>query len=260
MAVDYIINFDCAVKAAMAENGGFLQVLKDAGRLEVILNAMKQDPAAITDATEFTVIRQSPGGGQVQEKVTVGNLRARSDQLNAYEDVCKACRANVCQRVAGCSGAINYPVSAGAENWLIDCLPSDLDGNPRGELLKAFVKSFGGNARLVDTQRSGNQLYELSRPLVKKWGKGLFNTTKCSSSILLASLICVGEVSPYHGAAMCYLLGAVDALPAPDFASTPNWILSSDQLPEDAIAHQIATMLRALYTAYDLHVTTFVDY
>lgn len=159
----------------------------------------------------------------------------------------------------GCSGAINYPISAKAEEWLLSRLPDELEGIFLGELLKKFIKGFGCNGRRVDSQRGNSSLYELRRPVERKWGKGLFGTTKCTSSMILANLYSLGNVEPAHGAMMAYFLGALDGVPAGSNGLSTKWILDVDQLPDDPTTRQLASMLHAFHAAYLIQVPVYID-
>jgi hypothetical protein len=257
MAVDYVINHDCTVKGDLGGVQGFLQILKYAGHAK-FLRAMMEDSPDITEDTAFSFMRiDNRGPHQQQEQLTVRQLEERGRAIDKYEDQCRQCPANVFGFAGGCSGAINYPISAQAEQWVLDRLPESLDGSVRGGLLKAFVKSFGRNGRLVDASRS--RCCDLQKALVRTWGRGLFGSTKCTSSMILGNLYLVGEVQPLHGATVAYLLGAVDQPPTEDKRFDPQWVLNMNQLPDDGSIAQIASMLLALYRAYELDVTTFVD-
>jgi len=259
MAVEYLLNYDCAVKQELGGAEGFLQLLKDAGRADALSELAKADPDEYTDDTVFTFARQDARGRQVQEQLTLREIRERGSRLAGYEGQCRDCPANVFQAAGGCSGAINYPISAKAEQWLLSCLPDDLEDSVRGKLVKAFIKDFSRNGRIVDANRRDGSLYESRKPLLRTWGSGWFGKTKCTSSVLLGNLYHVGEVQPYHGALMAYFLGAVDEMPAPDRSATPEFKWNVDQLPDDPSTRQIASMFRVLYRGYTLDVSTYVE-
>jgi Fe-S cluster biogenesis protein NfuA len=259
MAVDYVVDFDCPVKGELGGMQDFLQVLKDAGRAGTILEHAAESTEPITDDTEFTFARQTPSGGRIQEKLTLREIRKRGDRLSRYDGQCKGCEANVLQVTGGCSGCINYPISAEAEEWLLSRLPTELTDSIRGGLFKAFLKDFGRQGRRVDKDRAGGLLYELRRPPERKWGSGLFGTTRCTSSMILGNVCYLGSVQPLHGLFMCYFLGAVDKVPLSESMDSPTWVLNMDRLPENASIRQIAWLLRALYSGFVLDVPVYVE-
>jgi hypothetical protein len=259
-----MLNYDCSVKKTLGGREGLLQILKDAGRASAFERIINENPE-LNEDTEIE-IRTGPVG-EAGSFTTLRQLRERIKQLENHGEQCWECPANMFGRVGGCSGAINYPISARAEEWLMDLLPDKLEGDIKGELFKAFIKDFKDNARLVDMNRPQG-LYELRKPLEDVWGKGLFGKTKCTSSIILGNLFFAGignktytDIEPLHGAMMCWFLGAIDRMPTDRTTGQPQWLWDMDKLPHDEAysIQNIALLLRTLYQGYLLGISTYCE-
>jgi hypothetical protein len=264
VSIDYTLNYDCDVKRALGGPGGFEQAVKDHAHLSTMREIMEGDPTtkdALADHTVHQLARIDEKGMQVYEKVTGRQVRERGEVLLQYQAQCKECPANLSDVPAGCSPCIHYPISAAAEDWLMDLLPADLESDVRGLLFKQFVKDFGRNGKVVDGLRKSEVFFELRSPAVDTWGKGLFGKTTCTSSMIIGNLCFVGEVEPTHGLLMCLFLGAV-RLPEsgiPGSNTKAEWVMDIESLPSEPSIQQFAWMLRYLYLAFTMGVTVSVS-
>jgi hypothetical protein len=200
------------------------------------------------DALDDTLVRfteKSRLEGAKSRDLTIRAIRSLAARPSDFCEECRNCPSNVTGRGLGCAGVVQF-ISECAEEWLMDILPSEIEGNHRGELLRKFVKSSVKAARAVDAARASSR-YEYKESLIDEWGKAPVGKIECTSSMILGSLYHTENVAPDHAARMCYLLGATDALPEPGKPESSKWILDMNALPDDPSVLEIARMLQTFY-------------
>ncbi len=132
---------------------------------------------------------------------------------------CGRCRANHRRREFGCLGALPLPLSARAEEWLMERLPQTLKletGSPEErrrlaavrELLRLLRGAGTASDALERRLRSAApvRLLQRAEPAVRRYGF-LLRPERVSSSQLLDLLLCRGELGPLLGETVLRALG-----------------------------------------------------
>lgn len=211
MSIDYYGQFPCEVRRKVS-SADLLRMEKAANRAITVRDLMRQEPAAMAGIPEsewtFKAVVMGPSGPQ-ESTVRIADLLAEAAPLADLSSACKGCPHNVHKRNFGCGGAIRYPISANAEAWLLSRLPSDLK-SPAAALLMRAIDDFGYDGADIDRARSRKELYELDRPLQRKWG-GLFTRkATVTSSQILQMAFGLGSLQPAHAKMVAYFAGYVD--------------------------------------------------
>ena len=215
--IDYFIQYPCQVRAAIPD-AELLRMVKSRARVTAMRDALRRDPRTNpnTPESEWKVIVRTTGPrGPADTAMTISDLLKDSAPLDALIGYCAACPANLLHKDFGCGGAIHYPISASAEEWLVARLPSSSD-DPRMQLFLRACKDFNFDGAAIDASRKRKELYEAGSPIERKWDKSFFSRVRVKSSQLLQMLIGSGTLEPAQA-----LLGA-DLLGFANPASTQN--------------------------------------
>ena len=124
MAIDYMIEFDCAPKRELGR-GGILERLKERQRAREVIEWFRaagdeRPPAEMG----FEFSQSTPGDSGAKQLIVVQDLLDHAAALDAYAGHCVSCPANRTGDPYGCTGFIQYPITALAETWLLDQLPA----------------------------------------------------------------------------------------------------------------------------------------
>jgi hypothetical protein len=211
MSFDYYIQYPCKVRES-ASDEELLQMEKSKNRAEYVLNLMRNDPKTDKSIPEsewtFQVMVQRPEGLE-EKRVKIVDLLAESVPLKSLSVNCKGCTANIKQVDFGCGGAINYPLTAATEKWLISMLPEDINSQA-GKLLQMAINDFNFDGKAIDASRNRKDLYESSVPEIRKWGSFFSKKTSISSSQILHMIMNVGNLQPAHAKLVAYFLGYIN--------------------------------------------------
>jgi hypothetical protein len=128
---------------------------------------------------------------------------------------CAHCPANVAGREFGCFRIIRLPLSAEAEEWLIDLLPSSLRtppmDTPAARQVEAVrdlydrLRALEIDGAAVDGRRGDGLLVERRRPAVRKYGWRRDSIRITSSQLL--ELLLFHEADPETAERVCRALG-----------------------------------------------------
>lgn len=264
MAIDYIIDYDCAPKQALTSEG-IIERLKGEWRAQRIIALFRQngdDRPPSEMGFEFT--RSTPDGQEETQIVIVQNLLDAAAELKPFESACAGCPANRTGKPFGCVGSIDYPVSGAAEAWLLDRMPVPDDALV-WLLLKQGVEEFKYDGASIEPLRAASDVYfEDSQPARRFLGEFELNANQ-----VFEMMFSVGAINPNHAAILLLFTGAVPReleaedfrklRPAPADADRRFPLLLTDSDSDDESIRQFKAFLKSLYIAWRLDVAVRVD-
>lgn len=208
MSIDYYISFPCKVRETTTDDD-LLRMEKARNRASIVLDLMRNNPQVDKNKPEsewtFKTVVIGPNGQQETE-VQIYDLLAEAAPLERLAQHCSTCPANVRSTDFGCGGAIHYPITVQAEQWLVSRLPTDLNTG-RGHLLTSAITDFSFNGSVIDAARSRKEIYESNIPAIRKWGRFFSRKTQITSSQILQMSFAVGSLQPTHAKLIAYFLG-----------------------------------------------------
>ncbi|MBK9125975.1 MAG: hypothetical protein IPM16_22995 [Chloroflexi bacterium] len=264
MAIDYIIDYDCAPKQALTSDG-IIERLKGESRAQRIIALFRQngdDRPPSEMGFEFT--RSTPEGQEETQVVIVQHLLDAAAELKPHESACAGCPANRAGKPFGCVGSIEYPVSGAAEAWLLDRMPVPDDALV-WLLLKQGVEEFKYDGASIEPLRAASDVYfEDNRPARRILGEFELNANQ-----VFEMMFSVGAINPNHAAILLLFTGAVpreleaddfrNLRPAPADADVRFPLLIQDSDSDDSSVRQFKAFLQSLYIAWRLDVAVRVD-
>lgn len=208
MSIDYFGSFSCKVRETIIDEN-LLDLVKSKNRVNMVLNIMRKEPSSNNQKPEsewtFKTMRIGHEGPQETE-VRIADEIIKIAPLDALAVSCKNCPFNLRFTDFGCGGAINYPISARAERWLLSKLPSDLNSRV-GHFLTSALNDFGYDGACIDKLRGNSELYEAKSPAERKWGGFFSKKTRVTSSQILHITFAVGSLEATHAKMVAYFLG-----------------------------------------------------
>jgi hypothetical protein len=255
MAIDYYGSFPCKVRETISD-GDLLKMEKARNHANMVLDLMRKNPQVDKSKPEsewtFKAVVLGPNGPQETE-VRIFDLLAEAAPLKSLAQNCANCPANIRATDFGCGGAIRYPITARAEQWLVSRLPADLN-TARGKLLMRAIADFSFNGADIDAARSRKELYESNAPAERKWGGFFSRKTRITSSQILQMSFAVGSLKPAHAKLIAYFLGYLND----DFsiANDPN---NQPQPGDDDRTAEMKLFFSAAALAGANDIPVFVD-
>lgn len=252
MAIDYLVQYPCEVRSKITDEQ-LLGMIKSEGRAHTIIRMVQkdkpdQDVQSIINTLKIGIAVRGPNGTVEQKDVTIASLLEQAAPLNELAHHCRNCPANFGGTRFGCIGAINYPISRAAEEWLLDRLPSDAK-DPKLLLLLDFLRSVGLDGKALDAQRARDDLYEAKQPLARKWG-GLFSKTKINSSQILQMLFLIGN----YDLAICTTVSSLL-----NFSEGPGALPRIGKAAQDSSVSQIHSYMMAMAFAVKSQSQMLID-
>lgn len=118
MSIDYILDYGCQPKKLLGLGG-----VLDGSKIRLQAEALKllQESGEAPSAEPITLVRITPDGQLDQEQLTPGELEKRAAGYLVHAGHCRGCPANVVERVHrvervfGCHGVLDYPLSENLE-------------------------------------------------------------------------------------------------------------------------------------------------
>ena len=272
MAIDYIIEYDCAPKQKLTA-AGILERIKERERAEAVIQWFQaagdtRPPAQMG----FEFSRNTPDEQGKKKVMVVQDLLDHAADLDRLAHHCRACPANRARRPFGCMDFIHYPISARAEIWLLERLPAP-DEPLVWLLLKQGIQKFGYDGASVSALRAmdkfseaGERTYfELSVAPQRRLGE-----LTVSGDQMLEMIFGVGErIIPNHAGILLLFFHAIDrGLEAAEIRSISSFdedrrgkmaFAMTAEPDDDEKAHQFLAFFHALYLAWKLKVSLFVD-
>lgn len=272
MAIDYIIEFDCTPKRALTADGIRERLKERARALEVIEWFRAAGDGREPAQMGFEFSHSRPGETGDKQLIVVQDLLDHASPLDDYAEHCAGCPANRSGQAYGCMGFIQYPISARAETWLLERLPVP-DEPLVWLLLKQGIQRLGYDGASVRTLRAADggagaaerAYFELPIAPERRLGE-----LRVSGDQALEMIFGVGErIIPNHAGILLLFLGAIDRdLEAHEIQEISSFEESiRDRFSFEMVAGadadsctgELVSFFRALYLAWKLNVSLFVD-
>lgn len=272
MAIDYIIEFDCAPKRALTAEG-ICERLKERARADEVIQWFRaagdmREPAQM--GFEFT--HSTPSDAGDKQLIVVQDLIDHAAILDDYASHCQLCPANRSGQPFGCIGFIQYPITARAETWLLERLPVP-DEPLIWLLLRQGIQKLGYDGASVKALREADgapdarkgAYFELPIAPERRLGQ-----LRISGDQALEMIFGVGErIIPNHAGILLLFIGAInrdlEAHEIQDISSFAETIrdqfafeLNADAGADECIRDLVA-FFHALYIAWTLNVPIYVD-
>lgn len=261
MAIDYAIQYDCVPRRDLGDEG-ILDLLKEQERAALIIQMYRQNgdnrpPSEM--GYEFT--RTLPDGTGETTTIVVQDVLDRVEQLTQLAPYCVGCPANRTGNPFGCTGFIQYPLSAQGEAWLLNQLPS-----PQNALLwlllKQGIDNFSYDGQDIAVLRQANDVYFESRVAVnRRLGEFDINANQ-----VFEMTFTVGDMTPNHAGVLLLFFNAIERTLEAD-AIMRIGQADPAQFPfrlavernDDATIDGLKDFLYALYLAWGLRVSLYVS-
>ena len=272
MAIDYMIELDCAPKRELT-GAGILERLKERQRAQEVIDwfrAAGDQRAPAQMGFEFS--QSTPGDSGDKQLIVVQDLLDHAAALDDHADHCLGCPANPAGRPYGCAGFIQYPITALAETWLLDRLPVP-DEPLVWLLLRQGIQKLGYDGSSVSALRAAAGAHAVDEPVyfeLPDAPQRRLGELRVSSNQLLEMIFGVGDrIIPNHAGILLLFVHAIERdLEAPEIqaisssapATRESYAFELMEPPQsDECIRQIVAFFQALHTAWKLNVPLFVD-
>lgn len=266
MGVDYVIHYDCEPKRALTLEG-LMGRLKGRDRAEKIIQLYRaQGDRRSPSQMGFEMVRRLPDGSEETEVVIVQELLDSAADLAAWESRCVGCPANLAGVPFGCISVINYPISTGAERWLLDQLPGN-DHPLVFMLLQSAIREMGYSGQsVVPLRAQAGTFLENAEPLERDLNGVLLNGNQVFELLFLS-----GPIYPAHGTLLLQFFGGIspdlEADEMMQLAGTPSQQWIDEHIPfllmsrdsDDASIASLKAFFKAIYRSYSLGVPVLLD-
>jgi hypothetical protein len=208
MGADYAVHRPCEVKDKLGEGdslageGELLRLLKARERAKALKAIALQQGKDVQTMT--AMLNETDDEGQtVSREIAYADLVAEARALRGLESACEGCAANALQRSFGCHGAVKYPVTKRAEEWLMQQVQTfDTVAGPY--VVAAFEDGDEGLPMIQSMRERG--LFESTHPVRKVVKAKLFSKVEIDSDSVFETFMGRGAgLEP--GYCMMLLLG-----------------------------------------------------
>lgn len=204
MGIDFIVDYDCDPKRSLSLPG-LMGRLKGRDRAEAIVQLYRESGDERPPARMgFEMVRRQADGTEEREIIVVQDLLDAADELIPWQSYCTACPANWAGQSFGCVGTINYPISAAAERWLLEQLPSHEHLLPLF-LLKKAMQDFDYSGQTAGALRLQEGVFFESDTGFERDLDGI----SVSSDQVFEMLFLSGPILPAHGSMLLQFFGGV---------------------------------------------------
>ena len=270
MAIDYIIEYDCAPKRELTANG-ILERLKERERAREVIQWFRNagdDRPPTRMGFEFS--RNTPDDKSEAQLIVVQDLLDHVAVLDEQAQHCRHCPANRGRGAYGCIGFIQYPITGRAEAWLLDRLPVP-DEPLIWLLLKQGIQQLGYDGASMKALRDSDgaagerSYFELPVAPQRRLGE-----VRISGDQVLEMIFGVGaRIIPNHAGILLLFLNAIErdleAEEIQDISSTDGAIREridfsmGDSPAYDACIRELLEFFAAMYAAWRLNVPLLID-
>lgn len=267
MALDYVIDHDCAPKQALGTEG-ILERLKAGERAATIIRLYRRHgDRRPPRAMGFEMVRTAADGSEETQVVVVQHLLDSAAELEPLAMHCAGCPANRAGAPFGCFGQVGYPISPKAEAFLLDRLPDPPTAPLVWLLLKQGIRDFrydGGTVRPLRAE--DRNIFVAQYALRRDLGELPVDSDQVFEMVFLT-----GHVQPNHAAILLLFfdalaraeleapqITALGALPLEERAGFDFLIPARDDADDDSTA-DLRDFLHALYLAWRLDVRLLLD-
>ncbi len=272
MAIDYIIEFDCAPKQVLTA-AGILERLKERERAEEVVGWFRSaGDDRPPDQMGFEFSQSTPRQTGEKQLIVVQDLLDHAAALDEQAWHCPHCPANRTGDPYGCVGSISYPITALAETWLLELLP--LPAEPLvWLLLKQGIQKLGYDGASVKALREADgvdetnqrRYFELPNAPQRRLGE-----LRLSSDQALEMIFGVGNlIIPNHAGILLLFFNAIErdleAEVIQDISSFDAAVREripfymSPPAEYDPCIREFVAFFHALYIAWKLNTPLFVD-
>lgn len=264
MAIDYIIDYDCIPKQTLGTEG-ILERLKGQERARVIIQLYREsgDDRPPSDMG-FDFTRRTSEDEETRT-IVVQDVLDLVAELEPLKPHCAGCPANRTGQPFGCMGFIQYPISAEAERWLLEQLPTNKEPLV-WLLLKQGVSRFQYNGEQINALRQQSDAYFESKEVITRQLGGIRLDTNQAFEMIFN----VGHIIPNHGAILLLFFNALERsemeapeimnlAPATDEKLNKYPFLHQVMQGDDTTTAEIKDFFHALYMAWALDVRLLVD-
>jgi len=210
---------------------------------------------------EFT--RTTPEGAEETRVIVVQDMLDQAAELDPLAHYCAGCPANVQGVPFGCVGAIQYPISAAAERWLLDQLPGIEEPLP-WLLLRQGVQELGYDGEAVKPLRADDTYFEERRVAGRDLVEYMFTANQVFEMLFL-----LGAIQPSHAGVLLLFFNAIPrSIEAAQIVQIMN--RSADiardfpftmtiREDDDRTVAELKLFFTALYRAWSLGVPLLLD-
>lgn len=266
MAIDYVIDYACAPKEALTTEG-IIERLKARERANTVIRLFRENgdqrpPSEM--GFEFT--RTNADGEEETRVIVVQEMLDSAAELDPLADTCAGCPANVSGQPFGCTGFIEYPITAAGERWLLDQLPG-IDQPLVWLLLRQGVQEMGYDGAPVRPLRANPTYFEERRVA----GRDLVEFVMTADQVF-EMLFLLGDIQPAHAGVLLLLFGAIPReVEAAQVVQIMNRALNADEIArdfpfqmaihpdDDRTVAALKAFFYALYRAWMLDVPLLLD-
>ncbi len=267
MAIDSIIELDCQPKRELSAAGILQRIKERAQARSVIASHRANGDQRPVSEMHFEFSRSTPGNPGAVQLVAVQDALEYAQDLDQHASHCQNCPANRGIDAYGCISFVQYPISARAENWLLDRLPVP-DEPLVWLLLKQGIQTLGyDGASLRDLRQSDDNgtYFELDSAPRRRLGE-----LRVSGDQALEMILGVGQrIIPNHAGILLLFFGAIDrdlearqiqdiSSYAPDIRQRTAFTLELPPQPDSCI-RELALLFHALFVAWKLNVPLHID-
>jgi len=201
MACDYVVHYECQAKLDFGEGDSLvgteklLEAVKAQNRAE-LLEEMARSSGKPLEKERITLNLITPEGISEQREVSYGDLVNEASPLERIGPQCSSCPANFLNQPMGCSGALNYPIAFGIEEWIAENIqPADNFG---GNLCLQFMTEFQVDGSHTQAMRDAGY-FEAKKQLQTVVSKRLFKSIKITTNQVFDAILGAGNpLQPSH--------------------------------------------------------------
>ncbi|MEP7292621.1 MAG: hypothetical protein ABI835_12620 [Chloroflexota bacterium] len=266
MAIDDVVGYSCVPKETLG-TPGILERLKARERAGAVIKLFREagdqrPPSEM--GFEFT--RTTLSGDEENRVIVVQEMLDLAAELDPLAHFCAGCPANVLGVPFGCVSAIEYPISAAAERWLLDQLPG-VDQPLAWLLLRQGVQELGYDGAPVEPLRANPVYFEERRVA----GRDLVEFVMTANQVF-EMLFLLGNIEPAHAGVLLLLFGAIPReADAGRIVQIMNRTLSDEEIArdfpftlqihpdDDRTTAALKDFFRALHRAWSLGVPLLLD-
>ena len=266
MAIDYVVDYACVPKQTLGTQG-ILDRLKARDRAQTVIKLFRENgDQRPPSEMGFEMTRSTPDGEEETRVVVVQDMLDMAAELDPLAHACDGCPANVLQRPFGCTGFVQYPLSAAGEVWLLKQLPTPDEPLP-WLLLRQAVEEMGYSGASVEELRAGETYFAdangFERDIVEY---------RVSTNQVFEMLFMLGHIQPAHAGVLLLFFNAIDrdmeadgmpeilnrTLPTADLRARHPFRLDAEPADDRTIA-DFKRFFHALYHAWSLNVRLLLD-
>lgn len=266
MAIDYVVDLACVPKQTLGTQG-ILDRLKARDRAQTVIKLFREGgDQRPPSEMGFEMARSTPDGEEETRVIVVQDMLDMAAELDPLASACEGCPANVLKRPFGCTGFVQYPLSAAGEVWLLKQLPGPEEPLP-WLLLRQAVEEMGYTGSSVDELRAGETYFADPKGYLRDLVEFQVSTNQ-----VFEMLFMLGHIQPAHAGVLLLFFNAIDRdMEADGMPEILNRTLSTDDLrarhpfrsgddpSDDRTIADLKRFFHALYHAWSLNVRLLLD-